>query len=82
MPEDRLVDALFDDARVRRLIVAEPYRNVAAYARDVVKRQSGAAFPAMFLHVVAAEHTQRAGRAQGFRACSKCRNKAVRFVGG
>ena len=46
MPEDRLVDALFEDARVRRLIVAEPYRSVAAYARDVVKRQSGTSFPA------------------------------------
>ena len=46
MPEDRLVDALFEDARVRRLIVAEPYRSVAAYARDVVKRQNGTSFPA------------------------------------
>ena len=44
MPEDRLVDALFEDERVRRLIVAEPYRSVAA-SRACVKRQKGP-FPA------------------------------------
>jgi teichuronic acid biosynthesis glycosyltransferase TuaH len=45
MPEDRLAGALVEHPRVRRLLVADPYRSLAGEARSRLRGGDGAAFP-------------------------------------